>query len=506
MPTAESAASSASAEIYTQLSEITGRAASMTGAHGAALAVRQDGRLITVASHGTNAPSMGVEVFPNSFAGQCFEKGSILACQDIDQDPRVDPPTCRALNIGSMVAVPVLVRGKVQGVLAVFAADKQAFSRSKVDLVNTMGIVAGELLLSMPEPTEKTPRTPPVQQEPSAVRDAAPKPGMAGNERAESKIHVVKPVRKASPQTKAVQPRVSAAADSAESKPVAAKAGAEPLASRATATQDSSAAAGSKDAQPAAPAQQPAERRANPPQIVSAPQFAVETPSSGRRGILIVALVLIAAAAGIAFLLHGHSTKPSTAQPSAAVEPSFPSAQEASVPEAAASPATPVAKPAGQSEARTRTAPEARAPQTAQSAPQPAPAPMLIHSPSARNKVEQPEIVAPKLQFATGSAPVLVSAKTYVPRAPVSAVTPATILRKVAPTYPVGVRMTGMVLVTATIQKDGRVGAVRAANGNPVLRAAAMRAIQQWAFRPALLNGQPVESSLEIKVDFSGAR
>jgi protein TonB len=131
---------------------------------------------------------------------------------------------------------------------------------------------------------------------------------------------------------------------------------------------------------------------------------------------------------------------------------------------------------------------------------------MLIHSPSARNKVEQPEIVPPNLQLAAGSAPVLLNAKTYVPKAPVSAVTPAAVLRKVAPTYPVGVRMTGTVLATATIQKDGRVASLRATGGNPVLRAAAMRAIQQWAFRPALLNGQPVESSLEIKVDFSGAR
>lgn len=79
------------------------------------------------------------------------------------------------------------------------------------------------------------------------------------------------------------------------------------------------------------------------------------------------------------------------------------------------------------------------------------------------------------------------------------------IVHRVEPVYPPEARRAhtqGDVILQATIGKDGRVHDVKAISGPPELIEASIGAIQQWRYRPYLLQGNPVEVETTIKVQF----
>lgn len=73
------------------------------------------------------------------------------------------------------------------------------------------------------------------------------------------------------------------------------------------------------------------------------------------------------------------------------------------------------------------------------------------------------------------------------------------------PTYPDAARATrteGRVVLQAVVNKDGTVGHLRVIEGDPALRAAALDAAAKWRYRPYTVNGQPVDVSTTVAVDF----
>jgi protein TonB len=60
-----------------------------------------------------------------------------------------------------------------------------------------------------------------------------------------------------------------------------------------------------------------------------------------------------------------------------------------------------------------------------------------------------------------------------------------------------------MVKMNATIARDGTVQNVSVVSGQPMLAQAAMDAVRQWIYQPTLLNGQPVEVSTQINLNFT---
>ena len=78
-------------------------------------------------------------------------------------------------------------------------------------------------------------------------------------------------------------------------------------------------------------------------------------------------------------------------------------------------------------------------------------------------------------------------------------VSPKPILPVIARQQKIG----GAVNLVATIDTAGRVKGVKVLSGHPVLRGAAVNAVLKWRYRPATLNGQPVETTVAIKVMFS---
>jgi protein TonB len=82
----------------------------------------------------------------------------------------------------------------------------------------------------------------------------------------------------------------------------------------------------------------------------------------------------------------------------------------------------------------------------------------------------------------------------------------ANLINQVRPVYPPlakQARISGVVELSAIIGKDGRVQDLKVVRGHPLLVQAALDAVKNWVYRPTLLNGEPVEVSTTIDVNFT---
>jgi protein TonB len=82
----------------------------------------------------------------------------------------------------------------------------------------------------------------------------------------------------------------------------------------------------------------------------------------------------------------------------------------------------------------------------------------------------------------------------------------AKLVRKVIPPYPPlarAARISGVVHLMGIIGKDGTIRNLQLISGHPMLARAAIEAVQQWLYKPTLLNGNPVEVIAPIDVSFT---
>lgn len=95
------------------------------------------------------------------------------------------------------------------------------------------------------------------------------------------------------------------------------------------------------------------------------------------------------------------------------------------------------------------------------------------------------------------------------PAAPVrigGAIRPPAKVVNVAPAYPAlasAARVSGVVILEATIDREGRVRDVRVLRSIPLLDQAAVDAVRQWQYTPTLLNGVPVAVVMTVTVAFN---
>jgi protein TonB len=59
-----------------------------------------------------------------------------------------------------------------------------------------------------------------------------------------------------------------------------------------------------------------------------------------------------------------------------------------------------------------------------------------------------------------------------------------------------------VVVLAATIDKQGKIESLKALKGHPLLIAAAIDAVRQWTYKPFLLNGEPVAVETTVAVSF----
>ena len=79
------------------------------------------------------------------------------------------------------------------------------------------------------------------------------------------------------------------------------------------------------------------------------------------------------------------------------------------------------------------------------------------------------------------------------------------LIHRVQPDYPLparSARIQGEVVLAAIIGKDGSIQNLHVLKGHPMLVKAALDAVQQWRYRPYVLNGDPVEVETQVTVNF----
>jgi periplasmic protein TonB len=113
----------------------------------------------------------------------------------------------------------------------------------------------------------------------------------------------------------------------------------------------------------------------------------------------------------------------------------------------------------------------------------------------------------PITNIISAGQPIIGAPPPHVPSPPVrvSVMQLGELVQKVLPEYPIiakQLQIQGSLLLLATVGRDGRVEHVEAVKGPPLLVQPAMRAVEQWKYRPYLLNREAVEVQTQITVNF----
>jgi hypothetical protein len=106
------------------------RAQYITGATGAAIALRrgEHNDMLCRASVGSNAPELGALLsMEYGLSGESVRKRQAMRCDDVESDPRVNREGCRRLGISSVVVMPILSDEQALGVFELFSGKPQAF-------------------------------------------------------------------------------------------------------------------------------------------------------------------------------------------------------------------------------------------------------------------------------------------------------------------------------------------------------------------------------------------
>ena len=80
------------------------------------------------------------------------------------------------------------------------------------------------------------------------------------------------------------------------------------------------------------------------------------------------------------------------------------------------------------------------------------------------------------------------------------------LIQRVEPIYPrmaVTAKVTGMVILEATVSETGRVTNITVLRSISVLDSAAISAVRQWRYKPLLLNGEPYPFIVTVTLTFS---
>ncbi len=505
-----------------ELAVIAQRAQAFTNASGVAIALSEGNadEIICRASRGSSAPDVGTALrVEGSFTGLCIQSGKELRCDDCETDTRVDTAAIRALNIRSMVVTPIRDENRVIGVLAVFAPTPHAFTITHVAVLKTMADqITGHLQRERrareenPQPEPPRPPAPVVTAKPVvAVPAVVPPPAPPAV--------VIRPA--------AVTPRAAAVPSPARVEPVKAPTPVEVV--------------------PLATPPRKEERRVEPPRA-EAPRasfgtfdtVAGEDKKSGSRMVMIgvVAVVVIAAGATYGFLklrkpdaTAQHQTEAASVPPAQAsapssgtVQPNSPvsntPASTASVPSTVAPPARSAPEADSPRRGQSRSSREAAAPVTEKPVPADKPAAVATLASSGTSKIAQNNTpaqsatdVAPSFGVVGNSTPGGLSALAK----PVAASTPSAAsieqssleqlqLIKTSPlAYPAiarARRISGVVVVQVKVGKDGKVSSPQFISGPPIFKDAAFEAVMQYQFKPARLNGQPIDQTTQIRLNF----
>src|SRR3984893_15952498 len=212
-------------DLHAALQLLAERAQYITGASGAAIALRRGGQndMLCHASTGSNAPELGALLSAESgLSGESVRTRQPLRCDDAESDPRVNRQSCRELGIASVVVLPIVSEDQVLGVFELFSGRPKAFDERDLSALQRLGemvetavqhawaaglregveVPSDEAALSMvtPPPTPEPPIAPPQ----SPVESHTPIKTECAAEIASSSVAVSTADSKTSPQSASV--------------------------------------------------------------------------------------------------------------------------------------------------------------------------------------------------------------------------------------------------------------------------------------------------------------
>jgi len=133
---------SAEFDLEPAISVIAERAQSLTGASGAAIALRKGDEMVCRARSGRTAPDLGVRLQSDSgISADCVRTGEVVLCHDASENPRVDLAACQRLGVRSILAAPLRHFRRTLGVFEVFSAAPYAFADRDVATMQLLSSV-----------------------------------------------------------------------------------------------------------------------------------------------------------------------------------------------------------------------------------------------------------------------------------------------------------------------------------------------------------------------------
>ncbi|HET9741491.1 MAG TPA: TonB family protein [Terriglobales bacterium] len=481
------------------------RALQATRATGAAIALREGAEVICRASVG-NAPEVGVKLTGSGLSGECLRTGVAISMSDSETDERVDREVCRTLQIRSLAVLPVLDEGNVEGIVEALSPEPNNFDAGDMLTLGLIAeLVAGIRVSRAERETEEFDLDECIADFQAAAieeeEENTPAPD-AQNLSAVLATSLDEPL--------APEAETSLSIGSVEELQTAAESVSTPTPTPAVVP---------------APKSIPAPLPKRP--VIARPAVSVARPRSiprraWRMRYVAAAAVLVLGIIALGDYLGWHLTSrkassgapapaymaPANAQPATAVastvsEPA--AAEEASTHSSPRHAATAATKKEEVSEpdTETRTTNEVSVAVRQDKA--------LAASRSGAQSDAAP--AAPAITALSGYASAMPDIPSATPRVTVqsaAAVQPSVqegkLIHRVMPVYPDFARrsgITGTVIISATVTKDGHLKNLKVVSGNALLAEEAVRAAREWRYTPYLLNGKPVEAETRIAMNFN---
>ena len=128
------------------ISAITERAQHLTGATGAAIALRTGDEIVCRARAGRTAPDLGIRLQTDTgISAEAVRTGEVMLCHDAERNPRVDLAICRRLGVRSILVSPLRYYRRTLGVFEVLSSSPSAFDEKDVatmQLLSSMMVAA----------------------------------------------------------------------------------------------------------------------------------------------------------------------------------------------------------------------------------------------------------------------------------------------------------------------------------------------------------------------------
>jgi TonB family protein len=424
------------------LEQVVRHAKALTGASGAAVALRDQEVVLCRAKCGESGPPIGAEVdLASGISGECLRTGRALDCKDTETDNRVDARACRDLGLRSIAVVPIHGPAAVGGILEVFSPWPNAFDDAQLRILARLAevvTVADTGFAALDTAGSQPSAEPPLTRD----REAPVVPPTSNSAPSEpaKRWFQIRDLRSTDYYLAVAALVFVFAAALVIWKPTGV---------------------------PAAPAAQPTHSR-HP--SLTTPET---EPSTGSRGDLNAAEPAVP---GQHVAGPRTDTRTSFFDPNSEPRLEQPSGGEAILPSNNRSPA--VIVPPERSLGRKGT----------ETTPLEAPPAVPAQQSDALSSIFSVDAALPQSGFSAFQG-----------------VSGGTLERSVKPTYPpeaLTLGLEGSVVLQAVIDEDGRVREVKAISGDPVLVRAAIDAVSQWRYRPYLLNGHPTKRQTQITLSF----